>query len=276
MGMEIRQEINNVRAVSSVRWFRNRISSLHWHDNVEICQIVSGSCRMLVDGVMIEAAEGDVIAIHERVIHRFMMVYGETKIRVCQFSLKVLLSGGEPMRFLKPHIRSREIAACTGLEERLAALFLVMDQEQATRGDVNNPVMNALGQALFFLLLRHFEDPSNTIAANQERRLFYEVIAYVHAHYQEPLTETDIARNMGLSRGKLSAVFSKYAGTGLPAYLQQLRIHNANRLFSEGYGVTEAALESGFQSVRTFNNVYRRVMNMTPSEYIQKNTRKGQ
>ena len=38
----------------------------------------------------------------------------------------------------------------------------------------------------------------------------------------------------------------------------------------EGMSITEAALESGFQSVRTFNNSYKEYMGMTPTEYIKK------
>ena len=43
---------------------------------------------------------------------------------------------------------------------------------------------------------------------------------------------------------------------------------NANMLMDLGYGISEAALESGFQNLRTFNEAYKKHMNMTPSEYI--------
>lgn len=57
---------------------------------------------------------------------------------------------------------------------------------------------------------------------------------------------------------------------GLNEYINGIRIKNANRLMVEGQSITEAALDSGFQSVRTFNYAYKEQMGMTPTEYIKK------
>ena len=37
----------------------------------------------------------------------------------------------------------------------------------------------------------------------------------------------------------------------------------------QGRTVTDAALESGFQCIRTFNSTYKRLTGITPSEYLQ-------
>ena len=53
-------------------------------------------------------------------------------------------------------------------------------------------------------------------------------------------------------------------------YINKLRIKNANLMLAQGASITEASMESGFRSIRTFNNVYKGIMSMTPSEYVRK------
>ena len=63
-------------------------------------------------------------------------------------------------------------------------------------------------------------------------------------------------------------MFFKYSGETLKQYLNTIRVKNANALMDSGYSITESALESGFQNVRTFNEVYRKIMGITPTEYV--------
>ena len=64
-------------------------------------------------------------------------------------------------------------------------------------------------------------------------------------------------------------MFRKYAGTDLNEYINSLRIKQVNQMLLQGCRITEAATESGFQSIRTFNNLYRLQTGMTPSEYLR-------
>jgi AraC-like DNA-binding protein len=50
----------------------------------------------------------------------------------------------------------------------------------------------------------------------------------------------------------------------LNSYINTLRIAKAAALIRGGAPITEAALEAGFQSVRTFHDVYRRMQNAAP------------
>ena len=68
-----------------------------------------------------------------------------------------------------------------------------------------------------------------------------------------------------MDRGKLSKIFSKYSSMSVNNYLNNLRINKANELLKDGCSVTQAAFESGFQSVRTFNNTYKNLTGTTPS-----------
>ena len=86
----------------------------------------------------------------------------------------------------------------------------------------------------------------------------------------EDININSLSNKLFLPRGRLSAIFTKYSGTSLNEYMNSLRIQNANILLKQGYTITEAAMESGFQSIRTFNNVYKKITGITPSDYAGK------
>ena len=54
------------------------------------------------------------------------------------------------------------------------------------------------------------------------------------------------------------------------SYITTLRLKNANYLLMHGKGISEAAYESGFQNLRTFNNSYQKQFGMSPTEYIKR------
>jgi len=94
---------------------------------------------------------------------------------------------------------------------------------------------------------------------------FYRITEYIRANLGGDLTAQAIAGALFLPRRRLASVFSQYAGISLNEYVNTLRIRRANALLDEGSSVTNAALESGFQSIRTFNNVYKRLTGQTPT-----------
>ena len=124
--------------------------------------------------------------------------------------------------------------------------------------------MQSLFSALYFLLARHFSLTELGVGEEKERQEFHRIVSYVNEHYTEPVTVGSIASALYIDRGKLSRLFLSYAGQPLTAYITALRLARAAQLLRDGASVTVAALESGFQSVRTFHDVYRRTQNATP------------
>ena len=86
---------------------------------------------------------------------------------------------------------------------------------------------------------------------------------------EENVNVTSLAKQLFMSRERLSQIFLKYSDMKVNDYIDSLRIDNVNRLFKDGLSITEAAFESGFQCIRTFNSTYKKIMGITPSQYIQ-------
>jgi AraC-like DNA-binding protein len=94
-------------------------------------------------------------------------------------------------------------------------------------------------------------------------------VEYVNAHFTENINVTTVSQKLYVSRSLISSVFLKFAGIPLTEYIHVLRIEYANNLLRDGADVMSAAYDSGFSSIRTFNSVYKRIMKVTPTQYIK-------
>lgn len=242
---------------------------LHWHDNIEIAASLNYPSSFLIDGVIHQAEPGDLIVIAPSVTHQFRTLHDNTRYVVCQLSSRNLQTFGMTPAMVKPFIPREEIRRDTALCDKIDTLLDWMNTETASSADAPNPVIQALAVSLYCLLARSFPETDKLRVNQSEQKEFHTVFRYVNDHILEDLTVSGIAKSLYYTRSKLTALFAKYAGISLSDYIRELRIDMAKRHLANGATITKAALESGFQNVRTFNNNFRAVVGMAPSEYVR-------
>lgn len=266
--MQIIQEKERSKMGSHVRIFNRSNYPFHWHDKYELFQVLNNPCHFLVNGQLIHAQPGDLIAIDGQTVHRLMVDSDNTQVRIIQFPVHILLNSSAPIRPLKPHITRQEIAALPQLEQTLAQLFPIMDQEPHVPISQSNPYLQSLFAALYFLLMRYFATEEPSTAASDERQVFYKVVEWINQYYTQAINIQTAAARLYIPRGRLAKLFRKYSGMDMNEYINSQRITLANELLLRGSRIAEAAADSGFQSIRTFNKIYKEHMGVTPSEYL--------
>ena len=245
------------------KWGRG-LRPFHYHDKVEVVFPLDRPIIALLDGARYEAQAGDALVITGQAVHAFEIPEDDTGFMLGQFPYSILLSCGVLPGTVKPHITAAEIAASPTLSTQLSAILTALSTEGHVAPGESDPFMQSLLCSLYFLLARHFGTPAEGAREERERRDFRRIVTYVNAHYTEPLTVGSVAAALYIDRGKLSRLFLAYAGQPLTEYITTLRLTRATHLLREGVPVTVAALESGFQSVRTFHDVYKRTQHSTP------------
>lgn len=273
--MEIVHEISRSDMCSRVRTYQKDHHPFHWHEKYEIFQILNNHCRFLVDGQIIDARQGDILAINSQAVHRLMVDCDDTRVRVIQFPLGILLHAGVAIKPLKPHITHQELAAHPQLQEALERILPIMDREHSLRQAQSSAILQSLCASVYFLLMRHFAAEEPLGAADDERMEFYKAADFANRHYTSNINIQIMAGRLYIPRARLAKLFRKYSGTGLNEYINTLRIRHANQLLMGGSPVTQAAIESGFQSIRTFNQACKDQTGMTPTEYIKSLQKQG-
>lgn len=100
-----------------------------------------------------------------------------------------------------------------------------------------------------------------------------ELIKQQALYKQQRLTITDISNKTGLNVKDLSWSINLVSGKNFSEYINSLRIEYLKRQIALNTNgnlkLLDLALESGFGSKSTFNNVFKREVGMTPSEFVK-------
>ena len=98
--------------------------------------------------------------------------------------------------------------------------------------------------------------------------LIYQTVAYISGHFRENVTLDKMAQEIGVSKYAVSRVFSGTFHSNFNQYLNDTRLRYAcAKLENTTDSIIEICLDSGFESQRTFNRVFKERYRMSPSVY---------
>jgi signal transduction histidine kinase/DNA-binding LacI/PurR family transcriptional regulator/DNA-binding response OmpR family regulator len=154
---------------------------------------------------------------------------------------------------------------------------IVLTGQMLTEEDMarlNRGVASVLAKGLF-----RVEEILEHVAAALERRrrpdreahqTVLKAMAYMHAHYAEPISRSDVAKYVSLSERHLDRCFRQEVGLTPIAYLNRYRVKQAKALLEAGdKSITEVAMEVGFSSGGYFARVFRQEVGVSPRAYLR-------
>jgi AraC-like DNA-binding protein len=122
-------------------------------------------------------------------------------------------------------------------------------------------------QVCALLLTRYAEIRPPERAAGQERSAVQQVRCYLEEHVAEPVTLAELAELVGFSPYYLHRVFEREVGLPPHAYLESVRMREAQRLLAQGEPVAQVAYGLGFSDQSHLTRRFTRVLGITPGHY---------
>lgn len=121
---------------------------------------------------------------------------------------------------------------------------------------------------LFIRSVSQNKPESETAKEPEMKQRFWPILQYIHVHYASRLSLESVAAHFHVSAPYISRVFKQYTSKSFLSYLHHLRIEAAaNLLKSTNMMITDIAVETGFESLRTFSRVFYNLKRLTPSEF---------
>jgi AraC-like DNA-binding protein len=238
----------------------------HWHDCFELLYVARGGMYVSIDDSIHEAVAGNLIMVNSGVIHGFFDESPGTAIKGMQFDMAFFgedLVNVRDVVFHNPVIDKSALsdAVYAQLQQLLREIF----REYAERAVGYQLAVKSKLYELMLLILRGSPKSSLEIPSSRAK----EIRAFMYKNFDNPdLTLEDAAVTFNLSKFYFIRFFKKHTGYSFHSYLVKTRVDFACRYLIESkMTITDVAFRSGFNSLQTFNRVFKLMTGFTPRDY---------
>ena len=256
----------------------------HTHSVVEILFFKQGQHRVVCDNKEYIANKGDVFLVRSFATHE---VYGNEEGHNRHYALQIptallfslsfenlgttyLLNLSEANSGAKCHWTHEECEK-NGLKDMFSRLH---NEYSSKEYGYDIACVSTIAQILLTLLRESSYEAANADVSENMKRRIYDCMIFIRRNFKEDLTEDVCAKNISLSRCYFSRNFKTVTGRSFKEYLNLVRIEHANTLLSTTeLSVSEIASICGFNSASHFIYTYKKVENITPLAFRNKNKR---
>lgn len=154
-------------------------------------------------------------------------------------------------------------------QEKRSVLLFVQLLDMAKRD--NYQATLRCGYALNLLLLEFTLETfaSGNLAKDNYPPQILDIMEWIRTHYDEPITVNDLAAQYHYHPTYLTALFKKYTGYPVSAYINHVRISSAKNILcsTDNLSVQETASMCGFTDEKYFMRLFKKTEGMTPTQY---------
>jgi AraC-like DNA-binding protein len=119
------------------------------------------------------------------------------------------------------------------------------------------------------LVTRHADPKPQPGRIGRERVEIQRIRRYLDAHYADDVKLADLAALVHWSPFYLLRVFRNEVGLPPHAYLETIRVREAQRLLKIGTPLANVAYDTGFSSQSHFTTTFKRLIGVTPGQYAR-------
>jgi len=252
----------------------------HWHAQVEVNYIYSGSLTYRMAGHVVELQAGDVAMFWGGQPHQAIAVAPDTELVAIHLPLVHFFRLRLPANLM--HRLTRGATLVTRHEGQAdAETFRRLTDYM--RGEDRDRREHAIDELLLRLNRVNYEpfrlvDAEGQVDLSGEPmdatsfRNVIDICAYITENFRDDIGSSDVASFVEIHPKYAMNVFKKSTGMTLNEYITLLRLSYAQSLLlEEDLTILDVAMESGFVSLSTFNQSFRKFTGQTPSDFRRQN-----
>jgi len=254
-------------------------ADFHFHEFMELVVIESGRGIHFTETESYPVAAGDAFVIRKRAAHGYSNTNDLRLTNVLFYpdQLALPFKELESLRGYHALFETRPTRKFYGLESHLRldlkqlALFTnltgALEQELKKREDGFSFMAKALLMQIICSLSRLYEH-RQTMTRHPLARIA-PAIAYLEKNYTGPIRQSELTALAHTSLSNLYRDFKSATGLSPKEYLIRLRVMRGAELLRRGeLNVTETAFQTGFNDGNYFSRQFRRIMGMSPRQFI--------
>ena len=269
---------DRISAFNLATGFKSRTYHAHWHPYGEIALVGPGKTNIFrVNQHTYTLSEGDFLLIWPMEVHEIIDADREKSL-IIQFSntfmnslfdLQRIMHFYRNLHALSINAHPQLVSELKSIADRMKEIFLSAAPNRELRCCM-------LLMEFMLTLDQHREEFASEIR-NGDPYSYTDTATHrmimVTDYIKNNLTADDLsqgamARLAGVNKDYFSRIFRSITGMNYSKWLNTVRLEKATELLGDqSMSLTEVAMSSGFQSISSFNRVFREEKGMSPSEY---------
>ena len=227
VSMPIHQIFNTSNMSYNVRFFKNYTVENHFHKNFELIVVINGEIECTINKMTEILHPGD--------------------LALC-LSNEVKGKRGTSIRF-----------------NMSDAMYAYINESLIYNKNPDTFLLKSSLYAICSAFKQQIVLEKNT---DTEHALMLSISNYINEHYLDDITLKSMSEELKYQYNYLSRCFAKIFNMPFKDFVNTYRIEHAMLLLDENKkSIAQIAYDSGFQSVRNFNHVFRKKTGITPIEY---------
>jgi len=237
----------------------------HFHKNFELLLVKNGQCSFTIGGDTFTVSEGEAILVLPFQVHRFS-ASPDAQFRSVTFNELLILTlarGLENKKLRCPVFRPSKNTFCTFLD--------VMNELFGSVSSNNIELPSAKRMKVkgcLYLIGGEILEQTEPMDMGSSDVVILDIVEYIADNFRSDLTLQTVAKDKGYNYQYLSRCFNRTFGISFKTMLNQYRTNYALSLLRDTrLSLSEIAFESGFQSIRSFDHVFKSTFGIPPKDF---------
>lgn len=242
----------------------------HWHESMEIIYILDEHLNIGLNNSVYTLAPGDIFIVGKGEVHYFLLQPVKCSRLIIQLELSVFED-------LSNYISSRRIVdPYIPVNHPMHSFFEKHIKDIQVEIELSLPGFEfIIGARLYDIaagLIRYIptEKLCSADRSKQLKKLemLDNIFKYIDNNYREQINLSEVAKAASFSMYHFTRFFKEATGMTFWQYLNNYRVSKAvNYLLNTSDSISDIAYNSGFNSIKTFNRVFRQIKGYSPSQF---------
>lgn len=257
-------------------------SNSHDHDCFELAYVTGGSAGQTLNGVTERVQKGDYFIIDYGSRHSYQNSQNFTLIN-CLFLPEVIddtLSGCRAfeevlrvwlIRYHKQYFGKTPVNRIFHDEDgRILSLLVGMQEEYERKSTGYREIFRCRLMEIVILTMRKVVQDNTADGREEQDRssVILEAVRFLESNYTDKAVLGNFCKQYHYSLQYISRRFKQETGLTALEYLQKIRIEKCCELLvGSDLRIQEIAQQTGYEDMKFFHTVFRRLLHMSPREY---------
>lgn len=263
--------------IESIQKYEHNSFLWHWHPEIELTLILSGSIEYHVNNENYILSEGEGLFGNCNTLHSGYMKDGKECSYLSITFHPRFLYGYENSILQTKYIdfithneswSSLKLTPGISWHREILSLMHEIYRLSATPPYDYELRVHMMLMEIWKKLYHYFSSlPEQGQSSQKHLQRLREIITYIQEHYYQDITLDEIAGHINICKSECCRFFKKHMNMTIFEYILFLRIQNSLPMLKKGESITQISGKVGFSSPAYYGQIFKRYMKCSPREY---------